>query len=370
MKKIPVRVKMLLVATAVLCSTCTPISAFEPATGGQLDPYLGKLEEFLKPSENEDAAPAQPDYSGQILSEIKKLRGILEPYYVRQFQSGVFYQDDEGRSLLDTPFGDYCYDESTGEWEPIIFPMPRFLQEGIESFIQQVTPLAPYATSDLYKQMEHILAYTNEILDMKGYENTEQVRAKVNDLYFTFGVIRFTDLPEGRWSYSAIMDMAKIGLFAGTSQVKDGTATFTPNGTMTRAQFITVVSKILFAEQLKGLEPGKHWYTNFYNVALDGGLFTEKEFACSELDRGISRQEMAMLLVRAAEQVSDKKVALVKPDAIADYNTVDSEYRSFVLQAFSMGLLSGYDKNGTFKPHNTLTREEGAMVIYKLINLE
>ena len=34
-----------------------------------------------------------------------------------------------------------------------------------------------------------------------------------------------------------------------------------------------------------------------------------------------------------------------------------------------MGLLSGYDDKGTVGPNDTLTREQGAMVAYRLVNI-
>lgn len=76
---------------------------------------------------------------------------------------------------------------------------------------------------------------------------------------------------------------------------------------------------------------------------------------------------MALIAVRAAKKMGKKAPETVSTDKIADYDTVDSYYKNYVLEAFSMGLITGYDEIGTFGPKDTLTREQGAMIAYRLI---
>ena len=89
-----------------------------------------------------------------------------------------------------------------------------------------------------------------------------------------------------------------------------------------------------------------------------------------------TRQEMALLLVRAAEQLGETPKQLVPTQNIADYNLtptansgkgVGTYYREYVRKCFSMGLIAGVDKNGTFMGGNSMTRAQAAMVIYRLL---
>ena len=53
--------------------------------------------------------------------------------------------------------------------------------------------------------------------------------------------LSFSDVPETDWAYDTIMRATELGLFKGTSPIDaNGVGTFNPNGTMSRAEFITV----------------------------------------------------------------------------------------------------------------------------------
>lgn len=179
----------------------------------------------------------------------------------------------------------------------------------------------------------------------------------------------FRDVAESRWSHSAIMEMVGLGMFKGTeSPDANGMGMFSPEGTMSRAQLITVVTRHLYADTLAGMAAGQYWYSNNYTVALNNGIITESEVSADSLNDPITRQEMAMVMVRAALKQGETLPDLVSTSRIADYATIGTYYQSYVRQAFSMGLLAGYDDKGTFGPKDTLTREQGAMVVYRLVN--
>ena len=179
----------------------------------------------------------------------------------------------------------------------------------------------------------------------------------------------FSDVGFSRWSHDAIMNMVELGIFSGTTTPDvNGVGTFDPTGTMTQAQFITVVTRYLFNDELSGMGQGAYWYSNNYDIALKYDLIEPGEFSLSALNGPITRQEMAMIAVRVAKAQGEADADLVSIDQIADYSAIDSYYQGSVREAFSMGLIAGTDSLGTFAPRNTLTREQGAMVAYRLVN--
>ena len=186
----------------------------------------------------------------------------------------------------------------------------------------------------------------------------------------------FYDLGGHEWARPAIEDMSTgtyKGLFCGkTAPNEQGLAQFDPNGTMTRAEFITVVTRALYSDQLANMPAvsGEFWYTNNYEVALNKGLITESEFAFTKevLNAPMPRQEMALILTRACDQMGEGTGRLVSTSRISDYNTVGSDYKTAVRIAFTKGLIAGKDTSGRFAPHDTLTRAEGATVLYRLVN--
>ena len=190
----------------------------------------------------------------------------------------------------------------------------------------------------------------------------------------------FSDVPSDFWAHDAIMDMVSRGMFAGTKAPDaNGVGEFNPNGTMTRAQFIVVLTRYLYKDELATMPAGDTWFANNYELALNHGLVYTNEIGGSSnesLNKPCTRQEMALLLVRAAEQLGETPKQLVPTQNIADYNLtptansgkgVGTYYREYVRKCFSMGLIAGVDKNGTFMGGNSMTRAQAAMVIYRLL---
>ena len=103
---------------------------------------------------------------------------------------------------------------------------------------------------------------------------------------------------------------------------------------------------------------------------MEKGIIKKREFPYDDLEKNITRQEMALIAVRVARAQGQKMPDAVRSDIVSDYSDIDLYYQDYVLVAFSMGLLSGYDESGTFGPKDTLTREQGAMVAYRLVTAE
>lgn len=181
--------------------------------------------------------------------------------------------------------------------------------------------------------------------------------------------ITYSDVPASHWAYEAIADMTSRGMFNGTSISESGVATFSPGAEMTRAQFVAVLTRYLYGTSLAEMEPGAQWYTNNYILALRFGLLTAEELDGGVLTVPCTRQEMAMMLVRAAYQGAGETAdPSIEAASIPDYGKVQEYYRSYVLQAYSMGLLAGVDSEGTFSPDGHLNRAQAAMVIYRLLD--
>lgn len=186
----------------------------------------------------------------------------------------------------------------------------------------------------------------------------------------------FSDIEKYDWAKEAIVDMSVgnyKGLFGGTTTPDaSGMALFSPNNKMTRAEFIAVVTRLLFPQELSDMQVIKDgvWYKNNYRVALSHNIIPKSEYALEDevLNAPIPRQEMAWILYRACWTLEENIQEGVSSSKIADYDTIDEEYRKKVRQVYEMGLLTGVDDKGSFAPHQTLTRAEAATVLYRLVN--
>jgi len=190
-------------------------------------------------------------------------------------------------------------------------------------------------------------------------------------------ITSFSDVLSSHWAHDAIMKMVKMGLFSGTTTPDaNGVGTFDPASTMTRAQFITVVTRYLYPDEieaktaeLKAAGGETQWYTSNYYVAVDKGLLSAYELGGYEgMQTPMTRQEMAMVLVRACDAKGEERGSTISNSRIPDYNSIGTAYRSYVKVAYTKGLIAGVDQQGTFLPSGTLTREQAAMVLYRLVD--
>ena len=178
--------------------------------------------------------------------------------------------------------------------------------------------------------------------------------------------LTFSDVPEKHWAHTAIMDMTEKGLFKGTSPAVNGVGTFSPDAPMSRAAFITVMVRYLYPNEIPAAAAGQKWWEPYAAVAKAHGLVVDGEL--TDVDGAMLRQEMAVVLVRAAEQQGESVSLLVNTKHIADYGKIESTYRTYVRKCFTLGLIAGIDKKGTFAPLGEMNRAQAATVIYRLMN--
>ena len=187
-------------------------------------------------------------------------------------------------------------------------------------------------------------------------------------MVFTFtlsvSAASFSDVNTGDWYYETVTTMTEKGLFKGK-----GNNMFCPNDTMTRAEFITVVMRALFPDADYTSQAGEPWWQGVYDNALGtiierGDIFSYTQY----LDDNITRQEMALILIRACEQMGEGYGTLVSKSRISDFDTIGTRYQHVVRVAFTKGLIAGKDTSGRFAPQDTLTRAEAATVLYRLID--
>lgn len=183
-------------------------------------------------------------------------------------------------------------------------------------------------------------------------------------------ILSFSDVQPSRWSYNSIMEMTGMGLFSGTTKPINGIGTFAPTNIMSRAQFITVITRHLFNNELSEMDPGSIWYAPNWSIAVEKGIVNAGDFGGLDgLNEKISREEMAYIMANVLEYNGEKVEKLVDTSVISDFNTVNSVYSNDVLTCYSLGILTGYG-DGNFGPKDSVTREQGAVILHRLIDSE
>lgn len=186
---------------------------------------------------------------------------------------------------------------------------------------------------------------------------------------FAASKVVFKDVTSNHWASSAISEMANQGLFEGKSKNEDGLANFCPDDIMTRAEFITVIVRAFYSKDLENYEVVRTpWWRIYYSVVLDRRILEYADLDRGDLDKPMTREEMAMVIAKTLENQGEYYDKLIPTNRIADFSEVNSKYQEYVQKAYTKGILTGVDSNGTFDPDGTLTRAQAATVLYRMIN--
>ncbi|MPM34889.1 hypothetical protein SDC9_81479 [bioreactor metagenome] len=182
-----------------------------------------------------------------------------------------------------------------------------------------------------------------------------------------YNSVSFTDVADTAWYYNAVSYLASRGITSGTDD-----ATFSPDATLTRGQFITLLLRAYGVEAIDNAEnnfsdAGDTYYTGYLAAAkslgITGGV-GDNRFAP---DQAITRQEMFTLLYNALKAL-DKLPQGDSGKALSDFNDVDS-VADWAEEAMTLlvetGTISG--SGGKLNPTGTTTRAEMAQVLYNLL---
>jgi hypothetical protein len=177
----------------------------------------------------------------------------------------------------------------------------------------------------------------------------------------------FEDVDSSHWAHSVITRMAARHVIEGVSD-----AEFDPQGNVTRAEFAAMLSRALqltssgpshiFADV-----PADAWYARAVASAAEAGLIAGRDTGSFQPDSLITREEMAVMLVRAYEYRQNQPVEL-EPAASSfdDAGQIGAWAERAVNAASSAGLLQGREGN-RFEPQEQLTRAEGVQALYNLL---
>ena len=193
----------------------------------------------------------------------------------------------------------------------------------------------------------------------------------------------FSDVPGSHWAYSDIMTCAQQGIVNGMGDGK-----FDPNGTVTYAQFVAMVTKAFFGDDVQNVTDtaGKPWYYPYMKVLRDYDLdFHSKirnEGGWPEVvvaNDPVNRYEMATIIRKTVMHLglnpkSREEFAYVN-DSIKDYDQFpmpkfagEHIYYIDVPICYHYGILSGME-DGCFHGEQTMTRAQACVVLQRMTKL-
>ena len=177
--------------------------------------------------------------------------------------------------------------------------------------------------------------------------------------------VTFKDIGNVEWAKESIEALAARKVVDGI-----GDNAFDPDNKVTRAQFIKLLMKALeLADEtaqcsLSDVKPGE-WYYNSIAAAQKLGIVVGKEDGTFGVDDEISRQDMAVMVYRAAKLLqlelgnqTTNTTEFIDKSEIAGYAVEQ------VAAMQKAGIILG--DNGRFMPRDNATRAEAAVIIYRV----
>lgn len=177
--------------------------------------------------------------------------------------------------------------------------------------------------------------------------------------------ITFKDLNRVSWALESIEALASRGIIQGV-----GSGNFSPDGNVTRAEFITMMMNALDEVDVKAktaLQDVKAgaWYYNAIASAEQLGIVNGKTDGFFGVEDTVTRQDMAVMIYRALQLTNNKLDK--KNDAVAfvDQSTINGYAIDAVEAMHKAGIIEGIGE-GQFAPHAQTTRAQAAVIIYRL----
>ena len=180
-------------------------------------------------------------------------------------------------------------------------------------------------------------------------------------------VLRFTDVPAKHWAYRDLRTAVANGWIKGYPD-----NTFRPSDTLTRADFVTMLSRLsgadLTAYSVSPFPDVKDtaYYCQSVAWAVDAGIISGFPDGTFRPTQNVTREQMAHIMTMYLRHIgTDTTLADNSVDAsIADLNRIGSWALQDVRFCYSVGLLNG--RGSGFVPDGTATRAEAATVLARL----
>lgn len=168
------------------------------------------------------------------------------------------------------------------------------------------------------------------------------------------------------YAQQAILRLYQQGIMKGTSATA-----FSPNKSMTRAELITTLGRLLKLEPATGpimpfgdVSSGA-WYYGWVQTAVQLELASGTSASTFAPQKAVTRQEAAVWLAKFLKQQTGAGNAAGN-GSFHDGETIASWAASAVSAVYKLGLIKG-DNEGNFRPTDPITRQEAAVLLDRVL---
>lgn len=177
----------------------------------------------------------------------------------------------------------------------------------------------------------------------------------------------FTDISSATWAREAINGLAAVGVINGKTETE-----FAPNDTVTRAEFAKMLMGVFgFSSESYTTSSFRDvsadaWYFQSVETAYNLGIITGIDSGVFAPDALITRQDMAVMVSRAAavagKTISETNEAI----SFADASSISGYAVNAVDQLVKGGIINGMTDT-EFAPLSNATRAQAAKILYSFL---
>ena len=179
------------------------------------------------------------------------------------------------------------------------------------------------------------------------------------------GSAYYNDLADALWAVESIEYLTDKGVVSG-----DGTGAFRPSDTVSRAEFVKMLSLAFGISPADGVSPfadvtQTDWYAPYVMAATEAGIVNGMGDGTFGAGLSVTREDMSVICVRALSYVGadDGYVQGAEP---TDINAVSDYAKESVLTLYASGVISG-NPDGSFAPKMSATRAQASKIIAQLM---
>lgn len=161
----------------------------------------------------------------------------------------------------------------------------------------------------------------------------------------------------------AIVNMAALHILTGTGERR-----FEPDKPVTRAEFMTMLDRLLRIEPVESAIPSfsdvpkSAWFYRWVQPAIQLGMAKGMSGASFAPYRPVTREEAAVLIARALKQPAN---AVPSAQIYRDQTRIRAWSLAAVYRLRQLGVMEG-DADGTFRPGASMTRQEAAVLLDRI----
>lgn len=180
--------------------------------------------------------------------------------------------------------------------------------------------------------------------------------------------VTFSDIANVSWAKASIEALAAREIINGV-----GDGTFKPDSKVTRSEFVKILMQAFdLADDnaecsLSDVKKGT-WYYSSIAAAQKLGIIKGKSDGSFGINDEITRQDMAVMIYRAAQLIKADLNSNASVAQFADKSEIAAYAVDAVMAMQKAGLINGIG-DGRFAPKGQATRAQAAVIIYRLFNL-